>query len=715
MQKPSEIALLSVKALLSDPLDYLIPLYQRNYAWGEGEISQLIQDVLDCAAKGMQGAEGAQGMADGNYYVGTLVVHSRTMDDGKRVWELIDGQQRFTTLSLLVACLRRQDASAFGWYERMNIRFESREASTHALQTIYKKEERHVHRQGGQGVAALDRDGADAIWAGLDTIGRELRTRCAQAGVSRQVFARFLLERVQLLRVEVPEDTDLNHYFEIMNNRGEQLEKHEVLKARLLDKLNHIQDLQRRQQSTHALHTVWEACANMDKYVQSGFTPVQRDQLFGADWQTLMALDFDQLLARLEAARLHEATPSKQSAPAVLTGAEAPKNGFWELESIIELLTEPAAASNAKKDTDDDHERFHAVINFPNFLLQVLNVVQAASSSAGHKEAPLDDKQLLQTFDSQLLGLETSQAISEIEKFTHALLRCRFLFDQYVIKRDRSPKADNWSLMRCKKSTSRSAYYVSTFSQKDNEEQDEPLQRRVLMLLAAFHVSAPSQPYKYWVNGALRWLFAQNAAEPIQLQDYLFRLESLARAFVFDLHLSAEKMDYATVLGANRGECQTILDASLKLKIAGFLRYGEIRNNLVFNYLDYLLHCKFSEEKKDLGFKFAFTFRSSVEHFYPQKPFDGFDPWDADDLNSFGNLCLISHSKNSRLGNLDPTAKINHFKAGGFDSLKQYAMVGLMKDGSSWSAEKMKLHEDDMLCTLLASLKDPAGLVHFKH
>lgn len=37
MQKPSEIALLSVKALLSDPLDYLIPLYQRNYAWGEGE------------------------------------------------------------------------------------------------------------------------------------------------------------------------------------------------------------------------------------------------------------------------------------------------------------------------------------------------------------------------------------------------------------------------------------------------------------------------------------------------------------------------------------------------------------------------------------------------------------------------------------------------------------------------------------------------------
>ena len=36
----------------------------------------------------------------------------------------------------------------------------------------------------------------------------------------------------------MPEGTDLNHYFEIMNIRGEQLEKHEVLKARLMKKLS---------------------------------------------------------------------------------------------------------------------------------------------------------------------------------------------------------------------------------------------------------------------------------------------------------------------------------------------------------------------------------------------------------------------------------------------------------------------------------------------
>ena len=36
----------SIRALLEDRARYLVPMYQRNYAWGEGEITQLLQDVL---------------------------------------------------------------------------------------------------------------------------------------------------------------------------------------------------------------------------------------------------------------------------------------------------------------------------------------------------------------------------------------------------------------------------------------------------------------------------------------------------------------------------------------------------------------------------------------------------------------------------------------------------------------------------------------------
>ena len=42
-----EIAQLSIKDLLSGGVHYVIPMYQRNYAWDEGEITQLVQDVID--------------------------------------------------------------------------------------------------------------------------------------------------------------------------------------------------------------------------------------------------------------------------------------------------------------------------------------------------------------------------------------------------------------------------------------------------------------------------------------------------------------------------------------------------------------------------------------------------------------------------------------------------------------------------------------------
>ena len=85
---------LSIKELLSSNEEYFIPIYQRNYAWEEGEINQLLQDIIDYLPKNQ------------NYYIGTLVVHQRP----NATFETIDGQQRLTTLSLLAAYLKRDKA-----------------------------------------------------------------------------------------------------------------------------------------------------------------------------------------------------------------------------------------------------------------------------------------------------------------------------------------------------------------------------------------------------------------------------------------------------------------------------------------------------------------------------------------------------------------------------------------------------------------------------
>lgn len=121
----NDISQLSIRELLSGGANYIIPMYQRNYAWDEGEITQLIQDVIDYLPENR------------NYYIGTLVVFERT--DGRRsVYETIDGQQRLTTLSLLASYLKNGKICDVSWYEELAIDFDSREHSRQTFGEIFK-------------------------------------------------------------------------------------------------------------------------------------------------------------------------------------------------------------------------------------------------------------------------------------------------------------------------------------------------------------------------------------------------------------------------------------------------------------------------------------------------------------------------------------------------------------------------------------------------
>ena len=70
---------------------YEIPLYQRAYAWEDKEIGQLIEDINDIKVDGKTTVQP-------NYYIGTLIVSKQ---DNEEKYEVVDGQQRLTTLYLL--------------------------------------------------------------------------------------------------------------------------------------------------------------------------------------------------------------------------------------------------------------------------------------------------------------------------------------------------------------------------------------------------------------------------------------------------------------------------------------------------------------------------------------------------------------------------------------------------------------------------------------
>ncbi|WP_268988577.1 DUF262 domain-containing protein [Haemophilus haemolyticus] len=163
-------------------------------------------------------------------------------------FEVIDGQQRLTTLTLIMHHL---DKLVF-----RNVCFEHRDESEQALSNLTSE--------------TLPSNFSQAL--------KTIKKVIDEWGNNKDEIVKFLLDKVEIIRTEVPEGTDLNHYFEIMNTRGEQLEKHEILKARLMKELPTAIE-----QSSFA--KIWDACSDMSRYVVMGLDSELRKVIFGNDWQ----------------------------------------------------------------------------------------------------------------------------------------------------------------------------------------------------------------------------------------------------------------------------------------------------------------------------------------------------------------------------------------------------------------------------------------------
>src|SRR5262245_58485796 len=76
---------------------YVVPDYQREYVWTDKEVQQLLDDINEQVEAG----------TTSEYFIGTVLVSpGRT----KAEFEVIDGQQRLTTLFLLLCALRQRFA-----------------------------------------------------------------------------------------------------------------------------------------------------------------------------------------------------------------------------------------------------------------------------------------------------------------------------------------------------------------------------------------------------------------------------------------------------------------------------------------------------------------------------------------------------------------------------------------------------------------------------
>lgn len=660
-------ATLNIREFLSEG-KYVIPIYQRNYDWGEREALQLLEDISDYAQKNKEQNK------EQPYYIGSAVVFLRTAH-GETYFETIDGQQRLTTLTIL-ACLLKHQKKA-GWFEKPNLSYDHRKEADEALMMLVN----------GQ---LSEHPSAQNIVSVYRLLEKHLQPMLTAKELDLETFADYLFQKVIILRIPVPQDTQLNHYFEIMNTRGEQLEKHEVLKAVLMGKL--------APKEHHLFHLIWEACSDMSAYVQMNFSVDTRSVLFNDTWsklrvESLDAGSFDDLLIALPQKESDNTTSGEDGAPHTLESL------FTDANNLFTDAKRPKSYDLPRDGNADkgNAERFGSIINFPNFLLQVLKVCYHGRffnqkyMEAVDAQIRLDDKALIPIFQAVLESLKTEDEKTRFVKyFIMQLLLLRTLYDRYVIKREYVNGTESWSLKKLKYDTNhKTVSYVNTFSSSDNAEDAEPesdIGKEIRLLEAMFHVSAPTQIYKHWLNAVLYHVHTTN---PIEADSLRNRLYDLARCYMLDVYLAKDgkKHSFEEIVYRKEGMPQNHIDDI----DWGAINQGCNVQNFIFNFYDFILW------KKELGQheKFDFTYRTSVEHFYPQKPMPGYEPLLTEYLNSFGNLCLISSGMNSKFSNNMPKAKYDNFGSSeemrSALSLKLQEMMERVKEGE-WEKDQIKAH-----------------------
>ncbi|HFI0237024.1 TPA: DUF262 domain-containing protein [Streptococcus suis] len=445
----NHLKMIPVSKIFSD-VHYEVPIYQRNYAWGSDQIEQLIEDIMS---------------TEGYYFLGNLIVNQKD----NNLYEVIDGQQRLTTLFLLERYLGITFANDA-------LRFEARDKANRTLATLPDTNQLTDELQSSE------------IKEGYKIIDDYFEKR-GLSSEKEKIIKR--LDKVNLIRVQVPAKIDLNHYFEIMNTRGEQLELHEIAKANFLSKITSPIDKK-------IASDIWEYCSNMDSYIQMNYPKDKRDQIFSNDWSSLseQIVDFDSLIGCYQNETVNEEIFTLEE---ILSGKGIPKNQSVSNENI-------------------ENERFESIISFPNFLLQVN---EAISRSNEDDDSSLDDKNFL-------IKLRNNWADESSSKhFLFMLLKARVLFDKFVLKREFArdyKEIGKWSLQRLEKyrdAKGDKPKYIGTFGgDEDNRN------RLIRTLQSALRITYTSPKTMHWISLVLSSYFNDENADIMKI------LESYAQSKV---------------------------------------------------------------------------------------------------------------------------------------------------------------------------------------
>jgi len=244
---------------------FSIPAYQRPYVWGKDQVTDLLDDVVEA----MRGSDMDE------YFIGSLVIRpveildNHQKDNGQKAYienEILDGQQRLTTLLLIFAALRdlteeedsrsacaeaifMKGSKAKNIPERMRINFQIRDAAQGFLENLKKLGHTKVL------AAEEDENIEDISVRNMANTLFEIRKFIEEQSVDVDALIGYLWQKVSLIYVSTEQLNDAIRLFNVLNNRGIPLRNSDILKSLNLDVVTSEKD-----KAKYAL--LWEETEN---------------------------------------------------------------------------------------------------------------------------------------------------------------------------------------------------------------------------------------------------------------------------------------------------------------------------------------------------------------------------------------------------------------------------------------------------------------------
>ncbi len=346
-----------LKDIFSDRYAFEIPAYQRAYAWTVTECRELLSDLLE--------AMDAQG-SDGDYFLGSIVL---VKAPSSPVASVIDGQQRLTTLTLLLSVIRdgsqdsKQRAARGAYiYQKGN----PDERTEDKVRLTPRRKDRAFFQK------YIQNDGATSNlpdWSELQGSQQRFienatffRDELAKLdGNRRDALTRFLISGTYLVSVEVASEEAARRIFIVLNARGMDLSATDILKADLLQRIENDEDIYAERWDAvetalgreefaslfgimRMIHEREKPRMAMEKAFPKFVQPFASDPLNFIDDHLEPAADALQLLSRRD--RLVARFGSKAAEAVVALGKL--DNGDWRAPAILKILKCKDNASTAK-------------------------------------------------------------------------------------------------------------------------------------------------------------------------------------------------------------------------------------------------------------------------------------------------------------------------------------------------------------------------------